>query len=114
MTDEQINTLLAEEVMKFLYADDAYYLDNENGDYYCEVEDWQPTQNIEQALMCAEKFCDGAGCYMTINYYYTEIWQVRIWNEVSLLETDADIEVIASDKKLELAICSALLEAVKE
>jgi hypothetical protein len=55
LTEQEICSLLAEEVMKFLYADDAYYLDNENGDYYCEVEDWQPDQNIEQALMFAEK-----------------------------------------------------------
>jgi len=112
MTDEQTNRILAERVMgwhKIVSASGNYWADD-NNDYAMFVDIfnyWQPTQNIEQALMCAEKF-SGSNAF---DIYYNSD---GLGYECTLYNDHEKTITCRVDKDISLAICSALLEAIGE
>ena len=65
MSNEELNTLMAEKVMGWFYdgeregrlTEPAWILWNEGEEVFFEqpVVDWNPCENIEQAFMCVEK-----------------------------------------------------------
>ena len=109
MTDEQKNRILAEKVMGWKLANisgiyPAWYW-CEDGDINYPVirkDDWQPTQNISQALMCAEKWCHDN---------HISFWLMRNDDGEYAFITGEDF--LLREHTPELAICHALLEAVE-
>ena len=116
MTDEQeICDLLAEEVMGWKldnnHTGDKVWKETKNGHswnpYY--VDEWQPTQNIEHALKCAEKYCKGHHCTYAVegSFIREDLSNYgTYWCGVNSARGQG------TEKTPELAICSALVEAV--
>ena len=112
--NNELNNTMVTKVMGFLFANDlnsgdSYYLDNENGDWYCLCEDWHPDTDLNQAMMCAEKFRE-SGYYFTLSSLTQGGWQVIIGRA----PRDEYPIIRVKNDKLELAICEAILEALDE
>ena len=96
MTDEQVNELLAIEVMKFLtgtvktYTVEEWSWRDSDGVYLMRKDDWSPITNIEQAWDCLYKA------------------------QHEGLEVDFSINPIPTKEELARNICLALCEAVKK
>ena len=110
MTDEQKNRILAEKVMGWHFVvEDAidhrikheYWADEDNA-WTVDYENWQPTHNISQALMCAEKWCHDN---------HISFWLMRNDDGEYAFITGEDF--LLREHTPELAICHALLEAVE-
>ena len=107
MTD--VNRILAEKVMGWHkgqirnHPSNLWWWMNDKEQTEIPVINWQPDQNIEQALMCAEKWCEDNENDMRIHYdTKMKYWWVSVAKSIAF-----------TNKVLEQAICSALLEAVK-
>jgi len=63
MTPQQLNDWLATEIMEWHYMEtsDAWF--DENSELKCLYEDCKFTEDLNQAVMCADKFCEGKDLY---------------------------------------------------
>ena len=75
MTDTQLDEWLAVNVMEWeKWCNSEGHECFKNDDDWHWIEDWQPTRDLNQAVMCAEKWSKDNDCEMVI--YYKSHWVV--------------------------------------
>jgi len=115
MTDDEINELLAIEVMKFLtgtvktYTVEEWSWRDSDGVYLMRKDDWSPVTDISQAIECAEKWCKDNKKWCSFQIYYDEPYITS--NEKWRADVAGNTVI---DKYLARAICLVLCEAVKK
>jgi len=77
-----------------------YYSDNHTASL---IEEWNPTQDLNQAMMCVEKFM-AKGLFKL--GFCAEKWSAEMWVEGQMVQSTV------INKSPALAICQAILEAL--
>ena len=108
MTNEQINRIIAEKVMGWTIAVREYF-DSKDGPAVIAEWDWNPVENIEQALKALDEFCKKGGYSEVCGDVSIPTFYCKILTLTDKCRINIEYAPVRSE-----AICKALIKALED